>query len=52
LEARVVGVTGPLWEEFTVEGVSKGVGLQYHPGSIRFYQERVCCQIQSKIKRR
>lgn len=40
LEARVAGATGPLWEKFTVEGMSKDVGLQYHPGSSRFYQEK------------
>ncbi len=32
-------VTGPLWAEFTAQGMSKDVGLEYHPGAIQFYEE-------------
>ena len=37
MEVRVVGSPGTLWGKFAVEGMSKDVGLQYHPGSILFY---------------
>ena len=33
-------VSGALWEEFTAEGMSKDVGIEYHPGAIKFYQEK------------
>ncbi len=33
-------VSGALWEEFTTEGMSKDVGIEYHPGAIKFYQEK------------
>jgi len=33
-------VSGALWEEFTVEGMSKDVGIEYHTGAIKFYQEK------------
>ena len=31
--------TGPLWAEFLGEGMSKDVGLEYHPGAVKFYKE-------------
>ncbi len=33
-------VSGALWEEFSAEGMSKDVGIEYHPGAIKFYQEK------------
>ena len=32
-------VTGPLWANFTTAGMSKDVGLEYHPGAIKSYKE-------------
>ena len=31
--------TGALWAEFQGEMMAKDVGLEYHPGAIRFYKE-------------
>ena len=31
--------TGALWAQFQGENMSKDVGLEYHPGAIRFYKE-------------
>ena len=33
-------VSGALWEEFSTEGMSKDVGIEYHPAAIKFYQEK------------
>ena len=33
-------VSGALWEEFTAEGMSKDVGIEYHPAAIKFYKEK------------
>lgn len=30
---------GPFWKGFTKEGMAKNVGLNYHPGAIKFYKE-------------
>ena len=30
---------GPFWKGFTKEGMAKKVGLNYHPGAIKFYKE-------------
>jgi TRAP-type uncharacterized transport system substrate-binding protein len=38
-DAEGLRITGPLWKEFSTEGMSKDVGLEYHPGAIGFYQE-------------
>ena len=32
-------VAGPLWADFTTEGMSKDVGVEYHPGAIKLYKE-------------
>jgi TRAP-type uncharacterized transport system substrate-binding protein len=31
--------TGALWAEFQGQMMSKDVGLEYHPGAIKFYKE-------------
>ncbi len=30
---------GPFWKGFSKEGMAKAVGLNYHPGAIKFYKE-------------
>ena len=30
---------GPIWNGFSKEIMSKDVGVEYHPGAIKFYKE-------------
>lgn len=32
--------SGPFWRGFTTDVMSKDVGVEYHPGAIKFYQEK------------
>jgi TRAP transporter TAXI family solute receptor len=32
--------SGPFWSGFTTEVMSKDVGVEYHPGAIKFYKEK------------
>jgi len=32
--------SGPFWRGFTTEVMSKDVGVEYHPGAIKFYKEK------------
>ena len=31
--------SGPIWNGFSKEIMSKDVGVEYHPGAIKFYKE-------------
>lgn len=37
--ASLVETGGPVWAGFTEAGMSKDVGVTYHPGAIKFYEE-------------
>jgi TRAP transporter TAXI family solute receptor len=32
--------SGPFWQGFTSEGMSKDVGVEYHPGAVKFFQDK------------
>lgn len=37
--AELVETGGPVWAGFSTEVMSKDVGVEYHPGAIKFYEE-------------
>jgi TRAP transporter TAXI family solute receptor len=38
--ADALRATGPLWEEYDPDLLGRDVGLDYHPGAMRFFEER------------
>ncbi len=37
--AELLESGGPVWDGFSADAMSKDVGVEYHPGAIKFYQE-------------
>jgi TRAP-type uncharacterized transport system substrate-binding protein len=32
--------TSPLWEEYEPQNLGRGIGVPFHPGALRFFNEK------------